>query len=137
MPEVTDREELMATFSPARSAGVWLRYNATLDLLSRRGLAITRVRYEALVRGSEAEFRSLAAGIDLPACEMDRLAGPSVAVGVQHTVAGNPSRFASGRVVLKPDEEWRTRMSVANRVTVSLLTWPLLWRYGYRPSAAI
>jgi hypothetical protein len=52
-------------------------------------------------------------------------------VGVQHTVAGNPVRMQSGPVTLRVDDAWRGAMSARDRRLVTLLTFPLLARYGY------
>ena len=49
-----------------------------------------------------------------------------------HTVDGNPMRFAEGPLRITADERWRTDMDLADRRTVSVLTGPLLRRYGYR-----
>lgn len=53
-----------------------------------------------------------------------------------HIVAGNPSRFTTGSVTIRADEEWRRRMSRRDRALVELMTMPLMLRYGYgRPRA--
>lgn len=54
-----------------------------------------------------------------------------VELGVSHTVAGNPNRFRSGLVQLRPDDEWASRMRPRDRALATLLTLPLLVRYGY------
>lgn len=48
-----------------------------------------------------------------------------------HIVAGNPSRFTTGAVTIRADEEWRRQMSRRDRLLVSGLTMPLMRRYGY------
>jgi hypothetical protein len=66
-----------------------------------------------------------------------------IAMEVPHTFSGNPDRFQSGTVRIKPDEGWKRNMSVARQAMVTTLTWPGLMRYGYplwpprhrRPSA--
>jgi hypothetical protein len=40
-------------------------------------------------------------------------------------------RFATGRIPIRADDEWRTAMSGAQRKTVAALTLPLLAHYGY------
>jgi hypothetical protein len=52
-----------------------------------------------------------------------------------HTVSGNPVRFSSGTVTLRVDDEWRSQIRRSHRLTVELLAWPLLVRYGYAVSA--
>ena len=47
-------------------------------------------------------------------------------------MAGNPNRHSAGPVRLALDDEWRTRMPWRDRALGTLLTLPLLGRYGYR-----
>ncbi|HKZ27867.1 MAG TPA: hypothetical protein VJ086_08265, partial [Rubrobacteraceae bacterium] len=54
-----------------------------------------------------------------------------VELGAGHTVAGNPNRFRNGLVRLRRDDEWVSRMKSWERPLVTLLTLPLLARYGY------
>lgn len=54
-----------------------------------------------------------------------------VDLGVNHNVWGNPGRFQTGTVEIRPDTEWAYGMRPADARLVSLLTFPLLARYGY------
>lgn len=54
-----------------------------------------------------------------------------VELGASHTVSGNPNRFQTGMVRLRPDDEWVSRIRLRDRTLVTLLTFPLLARYGY------
>jgi len=53
----------------------------------------------------------------------------TVELGADHTVSGNPMRFADGPVIIRSDEEWRNSMPRGSRLVVSVLTTPLrlLW----------
>ena len=51
--------------------------------------------------------------------------------GPNHNVGGNPSRFRTGIVELRPDTEWVRRMRNGDRRLVTALTLPLLARFGY------
>ena len=57
--------------------------------------------------------------------------GREISLSLDHTVSGNPGRFRSGNIELKPDEEWRVKMRGADKNVVTALTAPLLLRYGY------
>jgi hypothetical protein len=46
-------------------------------------------------------------------------------------VSGNPVRLHEGSLTIDPDDEWRARMRPSRRRLVTLLTAPLLRRYGY------
>lgn len=54
-----------------------------------------------------------------------------VALGINHNVGGNPNRFETGVVELRPDEEWAFRMRPKDRRLVTSLTLPFLDRFGY------
>ena len=51
--------------------------------------------------------------------------------GPNHNVGGNPNRFRTGPVELRPDTEWTRRMNGGSRRLVTALTLPLLARFGY------
>lgn len=51
--------------------------------------------------------------------------------GPNHNVGGNPSRFRTGVVELRPDTEWTTGMKGRDRGLVTALTLPFLARFGY------
>lgn len=51
-----------------------------------------------------------------------------------HIVAGNPSRFTTGSVTLRVDDEWRSRLPRRDQLLVQLATGPLMMRYGYGTS---
>ena len=51
--------------------------------------------------------------------------------GPNHNVGGNPIRFRTGVVELRPDREWITGMKSGDRRLVTALTLPLLARFGY------
>jgi hypothetical protein len=54
-----------------------------------------------------------------------------VRLGASHTVGGNPHRLESGRIQIRPDLEWASRMAFRDRALVTGLTWLLLKRYRY------
>ena len=53
-----------------------------------------------------------------------------------HSAWGNPNRFGQGRTVLESDDAWTKRLSKPNRAAITLLTGPLMARYGYRLEAS-
>lgn len=56
----------------------------------------------------------------------------TVRLGPNHIVAGNPSRFTTGVVKIRTDEEWRHHMPRRDQLLVELATKPLMLHYGYR-----
>jgi hypothetical protein len=52
-------------------------------------------------------------------------------LGVDHTVAGNPLRFRTGSITLRPDVAWRRELAPRDRALITTLTGPMMMRYGY------
>lgn len=129
--EVVGREQdYMDLRGPAASSVGWVRSNLLVEPLRIYASSYTRVRYEDFVAEPRSTLRRL-----LRAVGEDReptLAGEhKLWLGVDHTVAGNPNRFRRGDIELRLDEEWKERMSRADQLTATAMTWPLLLRYGY------
>ena len=117
----------------AESSARWVVVNRLADDL-RRDVGPDRstlLRYEDMIDRPVPVVRRIVrltgeAGDSIPfADERTAILRPS------HTVWGNRSRFAHGRVHLRPDEEWKQQRPVA-RAAVTLMTLPWLHAYGYR-----
>jgi hypothetical protein len=130
----TASPEYMPTFGPAWSSLTWVSNNLAVDVVRGRGVRRRVVRYERLVTTPAREL-GRALGETLPGAARAALAAGGDAgeftVGVQHTVAGNPVRMESGPLRLRVDDAWRAAMPARDRRLVTLLTFPLLARYGY------
>ncbi|GAA4234530.1 hypothetical protein FHR32_001933 [Streptosporangium album] len=120
----------MTRWSPARTSMHWLAQNLSLELLARRGVSVTRVRYEDLLEAPAGTLRRLVARIGLRP-RLDFLAGSEAELSMAHTASGNPVRFTVGRIGLIPDDGWRTAASARHQRLVTALTWPLMNKYGY------
>lgn len=96
------------------------------------GVPSLRVQYEQFVASPGQAIKRIVrfANESSPLPEMG---DGYVFMKTHHTVEGNPDRFRTGPVALRPDDEWRLKMRPFDRALVTLLTWPLLLRYGYRP----
>jgi hypothetical protein len=131
-PEVTAGGAYFQEFSPV-SAGVrWMQCNLAFELLRRLGAPTVRMRYESLAADPRGELERMFAAMGEPGQhDLSAIGADSVHVSGQHSVRGNPMRFAHGRQQVRPDEAWRTGMARKTRSLVVLVTWPLLLRYGY------
>ncbi|HEX5365424.1 MAG TPA: sulfotransferase [Acidimicrobiales bacterium] len=117
------------------SAVDWWRGHLTTERVVRhlagqgRLAGAWRVRYEDLVADPEAYVRRLVP----PAARRwgAAVTGPAApaVTGPQHAVAGNPVRF--GRAPVRPDDRWRTEMAAGPRALCTVLTAPMIRRYGY------
>lgn len=124
----------MTRYRPTRSALLWNVHNLAFSLLARRGVPVTRVRYEQFVADPRRGLRALAgfAGLDTSTIDLGFVGPASVQLGPCHSAAGNPMRFQVGAVPLRADEAWRDRLPAGHRGLVGTLCAPLLAAYGYR-----
>ncbi|WCO68559.1 sulfotransferase [Iamia majanohamensis] len=131
-PEVGAGAE-MPRYSPASSAAWWDAFNLALAALPVAGTPVLRLRYEDLLADPAGSLARVLAPTGL-ALEpgWDSFLGPDGArLGPSHSVAGNPMRFRSGTIPLRPDDAWRDHLPAADRRLVTALTAPLLLAYGY------
>ena len=88
------------------------------------------LRYEDFAAQPRAAIDRVLAflGQDAPSPFVDE---DAVMLGTNHTIAGNPIRFRTGRVRIALDDEWRRRMPRSRQLAVRALAGPLLLRYRY------
>jgi hypothetical protein len=124
---------LMPQMSPAQASRGWMLRNLSYDFLS--GFAHrSRLRYEDFVNDPALYLAEtlIKVGFDDEASSLPVVVrGREISLSVDHTVSGNPSRFRTGNIELRPDEEWKAEMRGADKNVVTALTAPLLLRYGY------
>jgi hypothetical protein len=126
-----DGQRLMQRLPAWKAALLWMQWNTLAAALWRHHPRYLRVRYEDFVADPQACIREIAESVDgsppLP------FTGPrTVHLTRTHSVAGNPSRFSSGEVTLRPDVEWTKKMRRVDRVVVTAFTAPALRGFGYR-----
>jgi UDP-N-acetylglucosamine transferase subunit ALG13 len=120
----------MPAYGPVKASLYWDAQNALLETVK---VPHAVIRYEDFVAAPKDALLEVCAllGRHDPA-ELGFLDGNTLHLGTDHTVAGNPMRFAQGDLTIRSDEAWRTQMSPAQQRLVSALTLPLRGRYGYR-----
>ncbi|HEX6844270.1 MAG TPA: sulfotransferase [Actinomycetota bacterium] len=116
---------------PVHSAALWTLWNTMAEVFWGRDPRGVRVRYEDFAGEPRAAIARLVTAAEEPPDDGPFVSDAEVELTPAHGVAGNPSRFTTGRVQLRPDDAWRTKMRRADRWTVSAVTWPLLLRHGY------
>ncbi|HEY7875228.1 MAG TPA: sulfotransferase [Actinomycetota bacterium] len=121
----------------------------------RRTALDATIRWDLLNLGSEAVLRRAGAGRSLRIRYEDFVAAPrttvedarallrersgrspfvderTVTLGINHSIAGNPSRFATGTLVLEDRSEWRVAQSRLERAITTVVAYPFMHRYGY------
>lgn len=131
----TDRPDggLMRRQPPWKAALTWDLWNVAAETIARRqGGHAMQARYEDLVAQPYDEMRRIVRLVGGDEASMPGFdTAHSIHLGVNHTVAGNPSRL-DRTVDLRLDDEWTRRMGTHQRRAVAALTSPLLSRYHYR-----
>jgi hypothetical protein len=126
-----DERAYLPRINTVRSSVLWDAWNASSEALwGEHSGSYMRLRYEDFV---EEPRRAVTDILSMLREHTNRLpfADRTLELGVGHTVAGNPNRFSRGPVRLRPDEEWASLMRPRDSTLVTLLTFPLLARYGY------
>lgn len=137
--EFVGREVLMPSWGPVETAWRWTYSNLLAEAAGRRHGRYLRLRYEDLAgdpRGTLAAVVEAVEGAGEAPPPLPLANGEAVLTRETHTLAGNPMRFESGRLAIRPDAAWRRDLPRSARWTVTALTWPLLRRYGYRVRVA-
>jgi hypothetical protein len=130
-PEVTGDDAFMPVYSPSSSGRQWVAYNLMFDALGLLDRTML-LRYESLLEDPRAGLvKILEHAGEPPAENFDFLGDGWVELGCDHTVAGNPMRFHQGRLDLRLDQAWTTKLPERDRKVVTAITWPLQVRYGY------
>ena len=122
----------MHRYAPARSSLMWGAWNLSTEMLWRHSPErYLRLRYEDFVREPEESVRRVLDLVGERASQLPFVEEREAELGVSHTISGNPNRFRTGTVKLRPDEEWASRMKPRDKALVTSMTFPLLLRYGY------
>jgi hypothetical protein len=130
------RKELIR-HGPLFSATNWLGVNVTASSIGRREPSrYMLLRYEDFVGAPMETLRSIAAFVDEPCAGAVFVDDKTPVLTRHHTVAGNPSRFASGPTALRPRESWRGGLPPLHAAVVDAICLPLMLRYGYDPGRA-
>lgn len=129
-------ETEMPRYGAGYSALSWLARNAGAELARRRVDASRwlTVRYEDFVVRPADTIRNVAAMVSEPA-DPPFEDGDEIELSEHHMLGGNPSGRQDGLLRLTPDVEWETELPRRDRLVTTLVTLPLLRRYGYRPRA--
>jgi hypothetical protein len=100
-------------------------------VLRRAGDQGRRVRFEdftASPRRLADELVTFAGGRAEPSPFIDER---TVELPIGHAVAGNPSRYATGRIEITPQTEWLRHQGRLDRLVATAVSLPYLLAYGY------
>jgi hypothetical protein len=125
-------KKLMTPHGFAESSLVWNEWNLATENLRRHDPdRYMLLRYEDFVRSPRESVGDILRFLGAESAELPFADEHEVRLEVPHTFSGNPDRFQSGNITIKPDESWRGKMSAPRLAAVTALTWPGLLRYNY------
>jgi hypothetical protein len=127
-----DKRAYMNRVSTLKSSLLWDAWNLSSEALWKGSPErYIRLRYEDFIAKPRRAIEDILVMLHEDTDRLPFAGEHEVELGVGHTVAGNPNRFQTGPLRLRLDVEWAFRMRSWDRTMVTLLTLPLLARYGY------
>jgi hypothetical protein len=119
---------------PASTAAVeWDAHNLATELfLEPAADRYRRLRYEDFITAPRASDIDILRWLEEPTVDLPFISEHEVDLAREtHAVFGNAMRFQRGPIELRRDDRWRTQMPSRALLTVTSLTGPLRWWYGY------
>ena len=110
----------------------WVTWNLASEAVARRlGRKAMLVRYEDFVADPRRVIHDIVTMVGEDAARAPDLRGNELELSTNHTVSGNPSRFRTGAIKVRPDERWRNELATWKWWVATLVALPLLGRYRY------
>ena len=125
MPEVWWEERYMPVYSAAEIGRRWRAAFLTTLAAGRTMARYMRIHYEDFVEDPNGQLDKIANFAGLP--ELDGspiITDGKVRIEPGHAIMGNPMRIEES-ITIRPDDEWRTGLSAADRRAVRRYVWPL------------
>ena len=130
-PEIHWETKFMGQRKILTSATRWISLLRLAEKLQRASKQSAVLRYEDLVNNPPKSLSGLFTDLGIEQPSFDFIDGLQASLRTSHTVSGNPVRFTNKEIKIQPDVEWRHAMPNRHKWLVTLLTWPLLSKYGY------
>lgn len=130
-PEIHWEQHYMSQRGILKSAGRWNRFNVLAHKLVTTSKKYAFLRYEDLAIDPQKGLTRLLADLQMGEFSLEFLDGFRASLKTCHTVSGNPMRFERKEIKIQPDKQWQNGMARPEKWLVTLLTWPLLLKYGY------
>ncbi|OGI06484.1 MAG: hypothetical protein A3I68_04165 [Candidatus Melainabacteria bacterium RIFCSPLOWO2_02_FULL_35_15] len=90
------------------------------------------IKYEDFARKPKMTVNTILDFISESGASTPFVSAGEVELSVNHSAWGNPSRFKTGRIELKVDDEWKSKLNSFDKLISTVCTFPLLSRYGYK-----
>ncbi|MEO0644841.1 MAG: sulfotransferase [Cyanobacteria bacterium J06650_10] len=127
-----DREQYIEQQGAAEAAIKWAAKNVVANTLKPIAKNYVFVRYEDFATEPEKTTQYILKAIGKESTEIDSLMGGNAAVTETHGILGNPTpRSQKQGITIRQDNEWHEKLPQLDKSIVTLLTLPLLAKYGY------
>lgn len=130
-PEISGEQSYMATYSLSYSSMDWVYRNILINMLQYLTPKYLRIQYEMLMQEPQKLLEIIQEFVQTPQTDYDFVRHNKLHLQIGHTATGNPFRFKYGDVTLRFDNEWQQKMSKMDQAIVTLMSFPLLYHYGY------
>jgi hypothetical protein len=122
----------MHIFSPTYSSINWLNRNIASEFFKKeKNINFLQISYENFITEPKKIIRNILNFVEEKASNLPFVDKYKVKLNTNHTIWGNPNRIKTGIIKLKFDNEWKTKMKLKHKLLVTILTFPLLLKYGY------
>lgn len=95
------------------------------------GRRVLKVKYEDFASSPKYTIRKMMHYINEDANQIPFVSDDIVRITPTHGVSGNESRGAVGEVAIFDSPKWRDGLTKAQFIIISIICFPMLWRYGY------
>lgn len=127
----------MRRYHPLITALRWVLWNKAIQRYwSIHPDKYRLVRYEDFVDQPESVSRQILELVNMEDADLPFTGNGEVVLKPTHTVWGNPHRLQTGPVSIRPDTAWENRLPKSARRGVTLITKPLLRKFGYLGASA-
>jgi hypothetical protein len=130
-PEIYWEQKLMGQRKILSSSIRWNSLHKLAKKFQQTGKQYALLRYEDLVSNPRKCLLGVFSDLGIEQPSLDFLDGFHANLKTSHTVSGNPIRFTNKEIEIAPDLEWQHAMPKRHKWLVTLLTWPVLLKYGY------
>jgi hypothetical protein len=130
-PEIYWEQKFMGQRKLITSATRWNSLHRLAERLQHTSKEYSLLRYEDLVSNPKKSLLEVFTDLEIEQPSLDFLDGFHANLKTSHTVSGNPVRFTHKEIKIEPDVEWQHAMPNRHKWLVTLITLPLLSKYGY------
>jgi Sulfotransferase family len=124
----TRKNGYLAVHPPGKVVSWWWTHNLLAEALKFRAKSYQRVRYEDFARNPGPVLEQITTDVVGQPLPMDFLQGTEATVHMQHVLAGNPSKFNTGKIKIR---DANSSAAGSRKLLTNLLTFPLQYRYRY------